>query len=91
MAKGKIKKSAASKSGAIDAGQCDTRKRPQGNERAKDDAKRLKVEQEALKISAIAQKEMAAANRDRVNTLKNNSLMKLLTLPTDNMEPELRD
>lgn len=60
-----------------------------GNKRAKDDHKRLKIKQENMKISADAAKEMAAANRDRVSTLQNNSLMKFLTLPTDNMSPEL--
>lgn len=71
--------------------QCDMRKKPQGNKRANEDHKWMKIEQEAMKVSANAQREMAAANQDRVKTFQNNSLKKLLTLLTDNMEPELHD
>ncbi|CAM6089814.1 unnamed protein product [Calypogeia fissa] len=65
-------------------------KRPMGTKKAKDKLKKAKIEESALKMSAQAQLHLAAVGRDKVKVMQDNSLMQLLSLPCDSIEPELR-
>ncbi|CAM6101505.1 unnamed protein product [Calypogeia fissa] len=73
------------------ADQTTTKKRPQGTKNTKEVVKKQKQAEDAFKMSALAQKEMAATNKERVQILQDNSLMNLLAMPTHGMDLELQD
>lgn len=72
-----------------ESNQCSTGKRPIGNRAAKDELKRMRMHKDALKMSAQAQKDMAAANTMRSLAYQNNSMLAMLGFPTNNMSLDM--
>ncbi|CAM6088142.1 unnamed protein product [Calypogeia fissa] len=69
----------------------DSMPRPIGTRKVKERLKRAKADELALQLSTKAQLELAAVGRDKVKVMQDNSLMQLLSLPCESIEPELRE
>ncbi|CAM6128235.1 unnamed protein product [Calypogeia fissa] len=66
-------------------------KRPLGSKLAKENAKKQKKREDSMKIAAQAQKVMAQTGMEHLRVMEGQTLMNMLTMPTDGLDSDTMD